>query len=806
MSASPLVDPMSTFTWRFAWNHPVAAASFRRGDTVWFVFDSPSQPDLVELTRMAAPILTAVTRVPHTSATVLTARASGPIRIDAKNEGFDWNFTVNGPQHSAQRTPLSPRISRDAGAGMVFILAAPDLGHLLAVTDPTVGDSMIVAPLREAGALIETEFAYPQFRLPITAQGIVIQPRVDTLTVKPVAEGLQFLVPGGLHLSPSAATAPTQDTHDEDSHGALPNSRSLFRFAGFTGVEDGAFTQDRRALQHALAAAGPAQREMARMDLAELYLAHRFGAEALGIARLLVGERPALEDDRRLRALRGVANFSMGRFAESESDLSHPSLADNAEATAWRTAAQIRSGNDQITQETLDRSLHALNSYPPPLAFSARLALLEGAIASELFDGDAAAALLDQLRTESASPREMAALDYWQGHVEAGTGQPEAALARWEEMARTAHREYAARAAFARTNAMLDAGTLTPEQAIDEFEKIQYGWRGDELEYDVLRRLASLHTEAGNHIAALRLLNEAKTLLSDLAQADEIVPVMESMFEQIFSGGEDQLALDPMQSVALFQEFAFLKSAGEKGTALTRGFADRLVEVDLLGDAVAVLERELDHVSSPSGKAEIGAEIARIQLLDNRPNETIEILNRTKTSGLDPDLNADRRRLRAGSLVMQDEGQRALALIADDDSIEAERLRLAVYRAEGRWQEAAESVNRVLISDNPDPSMPLDDTQAEAILDLAVANALAGNDFAVHQIHNRFGATMSKTPYAESFRLIAAVDAVGGDNVADVNAAVNAAVDFGAEMRARVSPISQAEEPPTDADTALPTN
>ena len=76
------------------------------------------------------------------------------------------------------------------------------------------------------------------------------------------------------------------------------------------------------------------------------------------------------------------------------------------------------------------------------------------------------------------------------------------------------------------------------------------------------------------------------------------------------------------------------------------------------------------------------------------------------------------------------------------------------------------------------PRKPLDDSQAAAVLSLAIAHTLDGNEVAITRILDTYGAAMAQTTYADAFRLIAEPPETGLVNFRGLDPIVKKVVDF----------------------------
>jgi hypothetical protein len=69
-AAHPTAPAKEDAVLRLPWDRPVAAAIFRRGETLWCVFDTPSQQDVAKLAASAGPWVRRIEQQPHEQVTV----------------------------------------------------------------------------------------------------------------------------------------------------------------------------------------------------------------------------------------------------------------------------------------------------------------------------------------------------------------------------------------------------------------------------------------------------------------------------------------------------------------------------------------------------------------------------------------------------------------------------------------------------------------------------------------------------------------------------------------------------------------
>jgi hypothetical protein len=220
-------------------------------------------------------------------------------------------------------------------------------------------------------------------------------------------------------------------------------------------------------------------------------------------------------------------------------------------------------------------------------------------------------------------------------------------------------------------------------------------------------------------------------------------------------------ALAPVTAIALYDEFKELTPAGEKGDALIRKLADRLVDVDLLDRAAQLLQAQVEFRLEGIEKAQVGADLAQIHLLDDRPEKAEEVLNQSARAGLPDDIVDRRRHLMARTLADTGRVKEAMDLLEGDENVNAELLRVEFFWNDKNWPKAAQSLRRLVQAMELSSEAALDDRGGKLILNLAIALTLSGNERSVDRLRKDFGEAMDSTSLRDAFRLIASPQTQG---------------------------------------------
>ena len=118
-------------------------------------------------------------------------------------------------------------------------------------------------------------------------------------------------------------------------------------------------------------------------------------------------------------------------------------------------------------------------------------------------------------------------------------------------------------------------------------------------------------------------------------------------------------------------------------------------------------------------------------------------------------------------------------MLEDDDSLGAERLRTEIYWNTQDWVNATNSLRKLAILRGAAPGGPLNDQQAQTVLNLAIALTLSGNQRGLTQLRTEYETAMSSTPFKDAFSLIASPDNVGILDYRSIASKVKEVTDFG---------------------------
>ena len=762
---------------RFDWPMPTDAAIYRRGGALWIVFAAPTTLDLSAIRAAKTSVLQAVDQIKTEGATALRLVTADGINPSVRRAGNSWIVDLK-VQDAVPDSPIvvDPRPIPPQPAVELHVHGA---GLPLYLRDPILGDRLTIVPVGDVGRGIDATRDFVDFRLLPSVQGIVIQPNSDDLIVAAKPDAVEITRPKGLVLS---------NESDRLLARSGPNRHRLFDFAAWRGPADQEFSDRRGALDRAIARSAPSARTRPRLDLAHFYFAHLFGAETLSVLAQIERDDPKTAAESSFRALKGAACVLADEDDCAATLLGASDFDKEPEVGLWRGAAAASKGDWPSAARSFLDGVGFLVSYPPRLRD--RLALQAAEAMVETDRAASASPLLDLVEKDGGDARDQAMTLYLRGRVDQQLGQLQPALDLWTKVAAMHDRKSRAEALYAKAMALYEAKQASRVQTIKALDALRFSWRGDSFEFTLLRRLGELKLEESDTEGGLEALHLAAAYFPDYPAAKEVTKEAAGAFIDLFTGkGSDDMP--PVKALALYGQFRDLAPSGTQHDAIVKKLVDRLVSVDLLDQAADLLSDQVKNHLSGSDKARAATQLALLRLMNHQPDQAIAALDIDVAGGLTPDLGRQRQELRARALLDLGRAPEALAMLANDNSRDAYRLRADIYWHQHDWKNASKVF--ALLAGEPPAKGPLDPDTAQMVLSWAAALTLEGDQKGLAKLRGDFGAAMAGTKSADAFSIIAdddnAAAAAGGtpNQIAARIAQIGALQNFMAAYKQRLA-------------------
>ncbi|HEX7777539.1 MAG TPA: hypothetical protein VF449_13520, partial [Parvibaculum sp.] len=727
----------------FPWTKPVGAAVFVRADTLWVVFDERASLDLSKLGADASKILGKPLPVDTGRGVALAIPLTTPrLLVGATEDGTMWRVSLGDTLSSTGRPIALTRSWQATGEGIVTfdLKGARDVVQL---RDPVVGDTLMIATARGAAQSVQAQQGFIEFQALQTAQGVAIVRIADDLNVAAAPDAIVVSRPDGLTLS----AANDGGTPAATQGGSSPYSPAYVDFAAWRGKGDFNDGRQKYLLQIATV---PTDRQAAqRVAYARFLLAYGLGPEALTQLGMALAADGKVDNDPSFRVLRGIGEVLAERYALAVSDLSTSAVALDPYAAAWRGLAHAALGDMDGAHKDFTMAEPVIDTFEPELAAKIRIKAAEADLAAK--DISSAHAQMDRVPPKLANHRlEAEGLVARAGVLEGLNSIDEASIA-YDRAAASGDREAEVRARLDKALMLNRVGKLDDGKLIEELDRLRMAWRGDDLELRVLSKLAELRLAKGDVVDALSVMRMASTNFVDSDAAHAMGARMPDIFADYFiNGGADKLPA--VQALAFYYGFQDLTPIGQKGDEVIRHLAERLVSVDLLPQAEALLNYQIEQrLYGGVAKAQVAARLAAVYLLDQKPQDALKLIRATAQNLLPDGLDRDRRLLEARALAAMKQYDLSLDLLSELAGPQSDELRADVLWEAQRWSDAGQASEK--LADAAAASTLTADARFE-IMRGAIAYSLAGDEAGLKRMQDKFGSRMASTSDASSFAII----------------------------------------------------
>ena len=744
----------NTLRLEFPFAAPTPAAVFRRADTVWLVFDTAKKFNLAALTAEAGNgIRSAKFQQGADGEAIVRIKLARPRLVSAAVEGPGWAITI-GDAVTIPTQPLS--IARAVFGKFRTNLSIPfeRSGKLHFLRDPDVGDRlMVITALGPARGFLKRQ-DFVELHALASTHGVVVQPIADDLTAELETDRITIGRPNGLSVSSTTAgekelaSAFRSLTFD-------PQTWGLDRQAPFTARQS--------ELVRLAASAPDNKRKQARLNLARFYLARDLATEAKGVLDVALEEERDGEDVTG-SILHAAAQVMMNRPEDALKELSAAQIGNQQDAPIWRAIAYAREGKWPEARQAFKASEAALASLPIELQRIAMLESLRSAI--EVGDFSAASRTVNDLTTVGVSPEIEPAVNVLTGRLAEGLGRNDDALNNYRAAGESTDRRAASQGRLREIALMNAKGEMPRKDAIGALETLTTVWRGDETETEGLKLLAHFYTEDSRYREAFHVMRTALMAHPNSDMTRKIQDEAAVTFDSLFLDGKGD-TLPPIEALGLFYDYRELTPIGRRGDEMIRRLADRLVAVDLLGQATELLQHQVDNRLQGAARAQVATRLALIYLTNRKPERALGTLQSTRSGGLANELRDQRLLLEARALSDIGRRELALELIANIKGHEVIRLRADILWASKQWRQAAEQIE-LLHGERWREFPPLTDNERTDILRAAIGYTLGDESIGLARLREKYAAKMAGGPDARAFDVVSAPVGASGPEFQDV--------------------------------------
>ena len=745
----------------FPFVEPVSSAVFRRNNSIWLVFDTDATIDIRGMVSALSDTADNIDVEQRDGYQMLRMDMNDPVLATVGLDGNAWSLVI-GDMILEPSIPLKMERNVRGDGGSVLRVLYKNPQNIREIDDPFVGDKIsIVTGFGPPRGLLKPQ-KFVDLDVLSSAQGVAIVSRSDGVSMKLLGDDVIIEKTGGLSLS---------NRHLRGGTGTFnsivdPNEPGYVEFVSLTTEGPATYAERLHTLEDNLSKAPKGHRRKARMDLARFYLAHQFAQEALGLMRLAVEEDPALAQDSAYHLMMGAAQTMAHHFKDAYSHLNRPDLKNSPDAAVWQTTVAVALNEWTEARIAMPRGRAVVGNYPKTIQAEFNLAAAQAMV--EANDFGVANSVLAEIEPSEVTSSQAARYDILRGRVADASGRSQEALSAFDFVAKSDDRPRAAEARYRALRIRYRDGEISIDEAIDQLAGLATSWRGDEIELKTLRFLSQLYAEKGHYREAFEAMKSAVQANPDSDTTRLLQEEMNGLFASLFLDGKAD-EMDPVKALALFYDFREMTPIGRQGDEMVRLLAKRLVEVDLLDQAIDLLRHQVDNRLKGAARAQIAADLSALYLADRKPDEALRVLNLTRQASLPSTLERQRNIVEARALTASGRPDLALELVRNMRGSDVDRLRADTFWAAQSWREAGEQLEAMHGSRWSD-TIPLDEIERRDILRAGIAYSLASDQLSLNRLQTKYIAKMADSPEASAFEVVTRpIDAQGVEFLAVAN-------------------------------------
>lgn len=730
----------------FPWQERTAAAAYMRNNTVWVVFNHFASLDLDQVNTMLRSGAN-IKQLPVENATIVYIPVNPGTGVEMHNiDGtFRWEIIISPGQYFAE-DPVKPQIHTEAPLKPHVLLPFLDVAEVVQFKDPIIGDVIDILPVYTVGKGVTPARSFLEFDILDTVQGLAVIKKSNEAEVDVVRNGVKITTQDGAIISPGLPL-PEEVANDQ----VESKLGVLFPYEEWKVEEDVHHTDQIELIKKKIARTLASNEAEYYKRLAEIHLAYGEAVEALGYLQNIKRMDPDFYVAKKLSAMQGAANFLLHRYADAARNFRVAELRDLDEVKFWDVMLAELLGKPAQYFDYEENYEPYIQHYPPIMMQRIGIFAADRYIASK--DYNAALKIFDQLNEHKLLNEVADYINYLMGKVALETQKPADGYKLWEDIINGPATEFVkVRAEFSLIVEKMRNKEIELNDAVERLERLAVRWRGDNLELAVLKILSDIYEANKSWAQAIRVWRSMNEAFPNTVEAVDASRKMDDAFIAIFDHGEKGNLTD-LDLLFLYNEYRELIPEDETGDRIVDKISDLMIDMDMLGPAAKLLEDRMRYRFEHVDRSEVGAKLARVLLLDNKPEEALQALQLSMFGLLPDELLTRRTYLNAEALLQMNRYEDLFLLLRDDESSKADYYRMQAYWQSKNWQKLAESGEQVL-KNRSNPMAPLSSMERDVLIKLAMAYVALEENEQIAYLRDYFTPLMKNQPKADVFKFL----------------------------------------------------
>ncbi|MFI3241146.1 MAG: hypothetical protein R3Y43_01100 [Alphaproteobacteria bacterium] len=755
----------------FSWPTPTALSVFERGDYIWIVFDKKKSLNLSEFEKILEKFSPQILEIPHSKATVLRVKIDRKVNLFVRKEGYLWTIDFIDGDKNVDIPKFDLMIEHDSLDRPYVFIPSESFSEKISVIDPEVGDFIVTVVSNEIKKAGLDAFDFIDFDILNSVQGIAMVYDVDDI----------FVVSGNKGVSLKASDHVlnlSDDLSDVQRKSLLSRSGEdqVFDFNVFSSLLTLPFNEAEAILKKDIRVSKGEEKNNARLELAKYYLNKGLGFEALAVVDVVLESELKEDYLEKVYSLRAVANFLVNRYKEALNDLSFGDLKIERKADFWRSVIYFakKETYDLGDEDSFDDVLLVIKNYPQII--QDKIAFIAAQVAVNERNDLRAQNLIDILKISSLRNRRMLPhVNYLIAQNLYVQGYNQEALKKFDEVIWSDSQKYTSLARVGKVLLAFRLKQMSVDDAITELEKVKFSWGEKSFKRNIYTTLSSLYEAKKDYSNAIDAMIE-ELYLTDESKQPLVMTKLVKTFENLYLNHYlDEVA--PLKTLSVYNQYLDYIKKSPKFVDIVISVADRYFAVDLVDNAIEVLERELNNDTiSVEQKYKIGTRLALLYLSKKANDKVLMVLDETDMENPQINLANQRSVLRANVYKDQNKYEEALRILDENYSILAVLLRAEIYWLNEDWHLLSSELK--LLIDEPVEGEALSDEQVKYIFDWLIALKKSGKDMVITRARSKFEPWFKGTKYYSSFDVLTSQFDYDRIDIKDIENRINSLTSY----------------------------
>ena len=729
----------------FPFENKTPTAVFRRDKAVWIAVKTDNIIDVSAIETLLGNFVRSIDVVEKGEYKAIRIEMPSAQLASSAVEENNWVISIgNSVIRASERLTVSRGVNENGG--LFLQVPLKNSAGAVEIIDPIVGDTLhILLAHAPARGLLRAQSFVKVEMLP-SAHAFAVATLADDIDVKRHKDYVEIFSTSSLNLSPvknlrssSSGKSEQADWYD------VP-----LEYDPANHAEPAVFLKKEGEFIKAVVSSDKEDLPKAQMQLAQFYVANNYGPEALAVLERAVKSQPLLENKRLFVLMKAAAQIAMARNEEALNTLAVESYSKDQDAAVWRTISAAGASKWEIARNNATLGRSKLSGYDADTKQSFFLSAATAAL--KLNDLNDAKRYLGNIILRNAKDKQRGKYEVLQGELALAEGRLEDARFFFNRASAIDDIRVQAEARLHLAMLNHETGKANNQETIDELEAFAAVWRNDDLELSALRFLGKVLAVEKDYRRAFQLVETAAISNNESPITRALQDDMKELFISLFHGGKAD-DLNSVDALSLYYDFRGLMPIGRIGDEIVRNLARRLIDLDLLPQAAELLEHQVEKRLNGVARARVAADLAVVQLLDDKPHRALTTLQKSRSASLPASLRRQRRLVEAYALSETKRYDVALELLDPLTGDDVNRMRANVNWDARRWSDAGQLLEKAHGGRWSDVA-PLEAHERLDIMRAAIAYSLADDDFALNRLNQKFSQKMSESTDAGTFNIL----------------------------------------------------